>query len=153
MDWNRVEGNWKEVKGKIKQKWGQLTDDDLAQINGRRDQLEGKIQQRYGLAKDLVRKDVDDWLDAQPWLIGARGSGARSQILSGGTGNRPKAISVGNLEIKENVMSSESPERRPVISARQARQGVTGHNVRLVLSVSLAAIVIVFAIIWMVYFA
>jgi len=43
LDWNRVEGNWKEVKGKIKQKWGQLTDDDLAQINGRRDQLEGKI--------------------------------------------------------------------------------------------------------------
>jgi hypothetical protein len=48
---------------------------------------------------------------------------------------------------------SESPERRQVISARQARQGVTGHNVRLVLGVSLAAIVIVFAIIWMVYFA
>ncbi|MFZ2075578.1 MAG: CsbD family protein [Xanthobacteraceae bacterium] len=66
MDWNRVEGNWKEVKGKIKQKWGQLTDDDLAQINGRRDQLEGRLQQRYGLAKDLVHKDVDDWLDTQP---------------------------------------------------------------------------------------
>ena len=63
MDWNRIEGNWKQATGKIKQKWGQLTDDDLAQINGR---LEGKIQQRYGLAKDLVRKDVDDWLDAQP---------------------------------------------------------------------------------------
>jgi len=48
------------VKGKIKQQWGQLTDNDLAQINGRRDQLEGKIQQRYGLTKDRVRKDVDD---------------------------------------------------------------------------------------------
>lgn len=48
------------MKGKIKQQWGQLTDNDLAQINGRRDQLEGKIQQRYGLAKDRVRKDVDD---------------------------------------------------------------------------------------------
>ena len=45
------------MKGKIKQQWGQLTDNDLAQINGRRDQLEGKIQQRYGLAKDRVRKD------------------------------------------------------------------------------------------------
>ena len=54
------------MKGKIKQQWGQLTDNDLAQINGRRDQLEGKIQQRYGLAKDRVRKDVDDWLDTQP---------------------------------------------------------------------------------------
>jgi uncharacterized protein YjbJ (UPF0337 family) len=66
MDWNRIEGNWKEAKGKIKQKWGQLTDDDLTQVNGQRDQLEGKIQQRYGLAKDMVRKDLDDWLRSQP---------------------------------------------------------------------------------------
>ena len=62
MDWNRVEGNWKQTKGKIKEKWGQLTDDDLTQINGKRDQLEGKIQERYGLAKDRARKDVEDWL-------------------------------------------------------------------------------------------
>jgi len=48
------------------QKWGQLTDDDLAQVNGQRDQLEGKIQHRYGLAKDMVRKDLDDWLRSQP---------------------------------------------------------------------------------------
>ena len=47
MDWNRVEGNWKQVKGKVKEKWGQLTDDDLDQIAGRQDQLEGKIQKRY----------------------------------------------------------------------------------------------------------
>ena len=60
MDWNRVEGNWKQVKGKVKEKWGNLTDDDLTAINGQRDQLEGKIQQRYGLAKDQVRQDVDD---------------------------------------------------------------------------------------------
>jgi uncharacterized protein YjbJ (UPF0337 family) len=65
MDWDRIEGNWKAAKGKVKEKWGQLTDDDLSQINGRREQLEGKIQQRYGLAKDLVRKDVDDWLKMQ----------------------------------------------------------------------------------------
>jgi uncharacterized protein YjbJ (UPF0337 family) len=66
MDWNRIEGNWKQAKGTVKQKCGQLTDDDLTQINGKRDQLEGKIQQRYGLAKDMVRKDVDHWLKAQP---------------------------------------------------------------------------------------
>lgn len=43
MDWNRVEGNWKQLKGKVKEKWGNLTDDDLTAINGRRDQLEGKL--------------------------------------------------------------------------------------------------------------
>jgi uncharacterized protein YjbJ (UPF0337 family) len=66
MDWNRIEGNWKEAKGKIKQKWRQLSDDDLAKIKSQRDQPEGRIQQRYGLAKDLVRKDLDDWLSSQP---------------------------------------------------------------------------------------
>ena len=65
MDWNRIEGNWKSAKGKVKEKWGQLTDDDINTIDGQRDQLEGKIQQRYGLAKDMVRKDVDDWLKTQ----------------------------------------------------------------------------------------
>lgn len=62
MDWNRIEGNWKQVKGQIKEKWANLTDDDLEKIAGRRDQLEGKLQERYGIAKDLVSKDVDDWL-------------------------------------------------------------------------------------------
>jgi uncharacterized protein YjbJ (UPF0337 family) len=61
MDWNRIEGNWKQFKGAAKEKWGKLTDDDLNVIEGRREQLEGKLQQRYGFAKDQVRKDVDDW--------------------------------------------------------------------------------------------
>ncbi|MHA6690619.1 CsbD family protein [Devosia sp. A449] len=67
MDWNRVEGNWKQMTGKIKAQWGKLTDDDLAQINGNREQLEGKIQERYGKAKDEVRKDIDDWYGRQRW--------------------------------------------------------------------------------------
>ena len=51
----------------VKEKWGKLTDDRFATINGRRDQLEGKIQERYGLAKDQVKKDVDDWYGKQSW--------------------------------------------------------------------------------------
>jgi uncharacterized protein YjbJ (UPF0337 family) len=65
MDWNRVEGNWKQFKGRVKEKWGDLTDDDLDKINGQRDQLEGVIQERYGTAKDQVRKDIDAWLDGE----------------------------------------------------------------------------------------
>jgi uncharacterized protein YjbJ (UPF0337 family) len=67
MDWNHVEGNWKQVKGKIREQWGRLTDDDLDVIKGRRDQLEGKIQEQYGYAKDRARKEVDDWYTAQRW--------------------------------------------------------------------------------------
>ena len=62
MNWDRVEGNWKQFTGKIKEKWGDLTDDDLTQINGKREQLEGKIQERYGQSMDQVKKDFDDFL-------------------------------------------------------------------------------------------
>jgi len=62
MDWDRIQGNWKQFKGRAKEKWGNLTDDDLDRVAGQREQLEGIIQQRYGIAKDQVRKDVDTWL-------------------------------------------------------------------------------------------
>ncbi|MBN9436124.1 CsbD family protein [Bosea sp. (in: a-proteobacteria)] len=67
MDWNRVEGNWKQLKGKVKEQWGKLTDDDLDVIAGKRDQLEGKIQERYGIEKDRVKADVDSWYNRQSW--------------------------------------------------------------------------------------
>lgn len=63
MDWNRVEGNWKQLKGKIREKWASLTDDDLEKINGKREQFEGMIQERYGIAQDAARRDVDNWLN------------------------------------------------------------------------------------------
>jgi uncharacterized protein YjbJ (UPF0337 family) len=62
MDWDRIEGNWKSFKGKAKQQWGKLTDDDLDVIEGRREELEGKIQERYGYAKDQARTEIDTWL-------------------------------------------------------------------------------------------
>ena len=61
MDWTRVEGNWKQIKGRAKERWGKLTDDDLTAIAGRRDQLEGMIQERYGYAKERARKEIEDW--------------------------------------------------------------------------------------------
>jgi uncharacterized protein YjbJ (UPF0337 family) len=67
MDWDRVAGNWKQLTGRIKEKWGKLTDDDLTAINGRREQLEGKLQERYGYAKEKAQKEIDDWYDAQAW--------------------------------------------------------------------------------------
>jgi uncharacterized protein YjbJ (UPF0337 family) len=67
MDWNRVEGNWKQVKGAVKQQWGKLTDDDLTQIDGSREKLEGIIQERYGIARDETRKQIDAWYERQGW--------------------------------------------------------------------------------------
>jgi uncharacterized protein YjbJ (UPF0337 family) len=62
MNWDRIQGKWKQMTGKVKEQWGELTDDDLAQVNGNREQLEGKIQARYGYGKDQAKKEIDDWL-------------------------------------------------------------------------------------------
>jgi uncharacterized protein YjbJ (UPF0337 family) len=62
MNWDRVQGNWKQFSGQVKEQWGKLTDDDIARINGNREQLEGLIQSRYGFEKEQVKKAVDNWL-------------------------------------------------------------------------------------------
>jgi len=61
MNWDRIQGNWKQVVGKAKAQWGKLTDDDLDVVAGRREQLAGKIQERYGIAKDDVERQIADW--------------------------------------------------------------------------------------------
>lgn len=61
MNWDRIQGNWKQVVGKAKAQWGKLTDDDLDVVAGRREQLAGKIRERYGIAKDEVDKQIADW--------------------------------------------------------------------------------------------
>ena len=61
MNWDRIQGNWKQVVGKAKVQWGKLTDDDLDVVAGRREQLAGRIQERYGITKDEVEKQIVDW--------------------------------------------------------------------------------------------
>ncbi|WP_185802767.1 CsbD family protein [Pontivivens nitratireducens] len=57
-------GNWKQLKGNAKAKWGELTDDDLDQAEGNREVLEGKIQERYGKTKEEAKRDVDEWVNS-----------------------------------------------------------------------------------------
>jgi uncharacterized protein YjbJ (UPF0337 family) len=61
MNWDTIQGKWKQVTGQVKEKWGKLTDDDLSKIGGKKDQLVGKIQERYGYARDKAEKEVDDF--------------------------------------------------------------------------------------------
>ena len=61
MNWDQIEGRWKQLKGSVKQKWGNLTDDDLDVVAGRQDQLAGKIQERYGITKEEAAKQVREW--------------------------------------------------------------------------------------------
>ena len=61
MNWDRIQGNWTQLTGKVKAEWGKLTDDDLTVVAGRRDQLAGKIQERYGVARDEAEKQLAAW--------------------------------------------------------------------------------------------
>lgn len=61
MNWDTIEGNWKEMSGKLKEKWADLTDDELLSIEGKRDQVAGLLQKKYGYAKLEAEQKVDEW--------------------------------------------------------------------------------------------
>ena len=61
MNQDTMKGRWKQLKGKAREKWGKLTDDDLDTIEGQREQLVGRIQERYGVARDEAERQVDSW--------------------------------------------------------------------------------------------
>jgi len=63
MNKDQLEGNWKQLKGRAREKWGKLTDDDLDEIRGRQEILVGKIQERYGQARAAATKEVDRWMN------------------------------------------------------------------------------------------
>lgn len=69
MNKDRIEGNWKQVKGKVKEQWGKLTDDDLDVIAGKREQLAGRIQERHGVNKDEAESQIKAWEKKNPTYV------------------------------------------------------------------------------------
>jgi len=94
MDWDRLEGDWKQLRGKAKERWGKLTDDDLTAISGRRAQLEGKIQERYGYAKSQARREIEDWYRSTESHLADEINNIRTEIQS-------LAASVGRIANKQ----------------------------------------------------
>ncbi|WP_299794397.1 CsbD family protein [uncultured Marivita sp.] len=64
MNWDQIQGKWKEMKGSAKAKWGELTDDELDEIDGNREALEGKLQAKYGKSKEEAKREVDEWMNS-----------------------------------------------------------------------------------------
>jgi uncharacterized protein YjbJ (UPF0337 family) len=67
MNTDRTAGEWKQIKGKIKEQWGKLTDDDLTQLEGHSDQLEGRLQERYGLVREEAERQARDFRSRHNW--------------------------------------------------------------------------------------
>ncbi|HVK12406.1 MAG TPA: CsbD family protein [Gemmataceae bacterium] len=61
MNWDTIQGQWKQLAGKVREKWGAFTDDEIEQIAGKKDQLVGKLQERYGYAKDRAEQEADEF--------------------------------------------------------------------------------------------
>ena len=70
MNRDELVGDWNQMKGKIREKWGDLTDDDMDRIAGKRDQLIGRIQEKFGKTRDAVEREVDDF--ERNWRAAAR---------------------------------------------------------------------------------
>ena len=62
MNWQQIEGNWDQFRGKVQQQWGKLTDDDLDVVKGNQTELMGRIKERYGIGKEDAERQIDDWL-------------------------------------------------------------------------------------------
>jgi uncharacterized protein YjbJ (UPF0337 family) len=67
MNTDRTAGAWHQIKGKVKEQWGKLTDDDLKQLEGKSEQLAGKLQERYGMARDEAERQARDFQDRNNW--------------------------------------------------------------------------------------
>jgi uncharacterized protein YjbJ (UPF0337 family) len=67
MNKDIIQGKWKEVKGKLKQQWGKLTDDEIDQMKGNYDELEGVLQKSYGYQKDEAKREIDEFIDKNKW--------------------------------------------------------------------------------------
>ena len=65
MNWDQLEGQWKQMRGAVKKRWAKLTDDDLEYISGRRDQLVGRLQERYGILREMAEKQANEWIQVQ----------------------------------------------------------------------------------------
>ena len=106
MNWDRVEGNWKQLTGKVKEQWGKLTEDDITVINGKQDQLVGRIQERYGIAKDEAREArsiAGSTACSHPQVAVHRGTRAASCVVTAiftevSHGTRSSAVAPGSAD-------------------------------------------------------
>jgi uncharacterized protein YjbJ (UPF0337 family) len=103
MDSNRIEGSWEELKGKAKSRWGDLTDNELTQIGGKKDELIGRIQARYGYSKDKAKQEVESWLDS----MGQSGESVMAQMT---------AAKDGAKQVADNFSTAmqKSVEKNPI---------------------------------------
>ena len=79
MNWDRVQGEWKQLSSQVKSRWAKLTDDDMKTVSAKKDALVGKLQERYGILRDGAEKQIDGWIAKLPPRRGDDAGGQGSQ--------------------------------------------------------------------------
>lgn len=124
MNEEQFKGHWNEMKGKLKERWGRLTDDELTQIGGRRDQLLGKIQVKYGIAKERAENELNRFLD------GYTSSNSKSAAPSNKNSNAstdprmPAATQPvkGSFDSRANVKDDVRSDKKDALSKQDAKK-------------------------------
>lgn len=100
MNWDQVEGQWKVLKGSVREQWGKLTDQDYESIGGKKDKFVGKLQERYGIAKEKAERELDDFIsnmnDDQQ-----RQASSSTQASFSNRSNNPSSIKM-DMEVQKN---------------------------------------------------
>lgn len=113
-NWSTIQGHWNDYKGRIKEKWGKLTDSDLEQIEGERDRLIGTLQMRYGMAKEKVEQQVNEFIaSAQSWLEDAK------QTVTG-------AVERGKQYFEENNFKDMAADVHSLIARYPVQSALVG---------------------------
>ncbi len=126
MDWNQIEGDWQRLKGHVKEKWGQLTDDEIDKINGHREQLEGKIQERYGIARDKAKKEVDFWFESNKVVSWPREKGSYMRPIRSACFGFALAVSALTLA-STSSSAVETSALPPAVSSNVTKADWSGH--------------------------
>jgi len=139
MNWSTVQGNWKEAKGKVKSKWGRLTDDDLMQVEGNKDRLLGVIQQKYGLARDKAEAQLEEFLSADESTIGKvkenvqevvhQGVEKGKEALHQGMEKGKEALHQGKDYVQNHSMSEMANDLKELIGRHPVYSAVIGVGV------------------------
>ncbi len=82
MNKDIIKGNWKVIKGNVKQQWGKLTDDDLTKMEGSFEELSGILQKRYGLNKDMAKKEIDTFIKTHKLDVSSKDVNLKQETLS-----------------------------------------------------------------------
>ena len=83
MNWDRISGKWTEYKGKVRERWAKLTDDDLGRIAGKRDQLLGVLQERYGWVREQAERQIKDFESTADESMSPTGMGTERPSMGG----------------------------------------------------------------------